>query len=92
MQQSQKDAFDQLECFAKSLPNIYRDKEGVYPDQYLKERHCYLRALHNVDKRAAVKALKANIKHDKDIEPGKVRAIAKQYEEYGKVFHNCREH
>ena len=69
-----------------------KDKEGEYPGEYTNERHCYLRALHNVHKEAAMEGLEADIKHDATTKQGKVRAIAKIYEDFGKVFHNRGQH
>ena len=68
---------------------MYKDKGGLYPKDYMDLRMCHLRALHNVHEEAAVTASVANIKHDV---ANKVHAVAKSYEEHGRVFHIRKEH
>ena len=84
MQQSQRDDFDRLECLEKSPPDMYKDKGGLYPKDYMGLRKYHPRALHNVHEEAVGEVFAANIKHDLD---NKARAVTKNYEEHGRVFH-----
>ena len=68
---------------------MYKDKEGLYPEDYVGLRKCHLRALHSVREEAAREGLTAKIKHNATNE---VRAVAKKYEEHGRVFHIREEH
>ena len=57
---------------------MYKDKTGLYPEEYKGLGKCHLRALHNVHEEAAREALKGKILH---IAADEVRAVAKRHGE-----------